>query len=92
MKRPRVEPGACRRIAFLIALAALVGPERSARAAPDATSAPTYRLESVPSGALRFIAYGDIRFTATTEKDASSPVRARRLSRRWQPRPLSRCF
>src|SRR5579862_4843952 len=74
MQRPRVDTGACRRIAFLIALAAVVGPDRGAWAAPDATSAPSYRLEPVPSGALRFIAYGDMRFTATSEQEASSPT------------------
>jgi hypothetical protein len=46
---------------------------------------PTYRPNPALSGALRFAAYGDILFTATTETEASSARRARHLWRRWQP-------
>ncbi len=73
MSNPRAAMKVYLRTGTLIAVGLLAGNSATAWSA-DTASLPTYRLEPAPSGALRFIAYGDMRFTATTEKDASSPA------------------
>lgn len=72
MINPRPGRRAYRRVAALIAMGLLSGCTRAALRPADAVTSPTYRLDAASSGALRFIAYGDMRFTATAETEASS--------------------
>lgn len=58
--------------ALLFAATLAAGGARAASGPGAAMSPATYRLEPAPADPLRFIAYGDMRFTATTETEASS--------------------
>jgi len=60
--------------ALLLGSALVTGCARAHSSPGETTTSATYRLEPAPSEPLRFIAYGDMRFTAMTEKEASSPA------------------